>query len=241
MIPLIDNLPSPPPPVVTYGLIGLILGVFAWEVHQSTLGQPVLLTWGLVPARLVTTTQDALSGSNPAAWAAWVLNASGLVKAIFLHGSYAQLLGNGIFLWVFGRRVEAIWGGIKFLGFYLGIGTFLGLVQVLLSPQVNISLMGANGAIAALIGAYLAAFPTAKIATILPLGIVFIPLEVPALFFGFWWFIQQATYGIGQLSPDISMNPTLLTFGYQGLGLILGAGVMGLELFRRGGKGGTGR
>jgi membrane associated rhomboid family serine protease len=236
MIPLIDNLPSPPPPIVTYGLIGLILGVFAWEVHQSTLGHPVLLTWGLVPARLVTTTKDALS-NNPAAWVAWLLTASGLLKAIFLHGSYAQVLGNLIFLWVFGRRVEAIWGGGKFLSFYLGIGVFLGLVQILLSPQVNTSLLGANGAIAALIGAYLVAFPTAKIATILPLGIVFIPLELPALFFGFWWFIQQTTYSIGQLSNDISMSPTLLTFGYQGLGLILGAGVMGLELFRRGGTG----
>ena len=231
MIPITDNLdnfPAQKTPLVTYCLIGLILGIFIWELHLGTKQEltPMLLTWGLVPHRITIVTQDVLTSGNPAAIVAWFLVATSLIKAIFLHGSFAQVLGNLIFLWVFGRRVESCLGRGKFILFYLGIGIILGLGQILVDPQLDTPLVGANGAIAAIIGAYLITFPRAKIYTILPLGIVFIPLELPALFFGFWWFVQQMTYGIGLLAPNIQINSGLIAYWSHGLGMVFGAGIM---------------
>lgn len=233
MIPIADNLDNlhpPKTPLVTYFLIGLILGIFIWELHLGTRQEldSILLTWGLVPRRLTIITQDFLTSRNPAAIVAWFLVASSLLKAMFLHSSFAQVLGNVIFLWVFGQRVESRLGRQNFLLFYLTTGISLGLLQIIIDPQLNTPLMGANGAIAATLGAYLVAFPRAKIDTILPLGIVFIPLELPALFFGFWWFIQQIAYGIGQLAPNSQVNIGLLAYWSHGLGIVLGAVIMGL-------------
>jgi len=231
MIPITDdinNFPAPKTPLVTYCLIGLILGIFIWELHLGTKQElaPILLTWGLVPHRITIVTQDILTSGNPAAIVAWFLVAISLLKAMFLHSSFAQVLGNLIFLWVFGRRVESCLGKGKFLLFYVGMGIILGLVQILVDPLLDTPLVGANGAIAALIGAYLITFPSAKIYTILPLGIIFIPLELPALFFGFWWFIQQMAYGIGLLAPDMQINSGLIAYWSHGLGIAFGAGIM---------------
>ncbi len=236
MIPIADNLDNfdyPYPrriPLATYFLIGLILGMFAWELHLSAKQElvPILSTWGLVPLRLTTVTQDFLNSGNPAAIVAWFLVASSLIKGMFLHSSFAQVLGNIIFLGVFGRRVESRLGKGKFLLFYLGMGMMIGFVQILVAPQLDTPLVGANGAIAAIIGAYLISFPHAKIDTILPLGIVFIPLQLPALFFGFWWFMQQMTYGIGQLAPNSQVNSGLAAYWSHGLGIIVGAIVIKL-------------
>ncbi len=233
MIPITDNLdsfPSQKTSLITYGLIGLILGIFIWELHLGTKQElaSVLLTEGLVPRRLTIVTQDVLTSGNPAAIVAWVLVATSLIKAIFLHGSFAQVLGNLIFLWVFGRRVESCLGRGKFILLYLGTGIILGFGQVLVDTQLDTPLVGANGAIAAIIGAYLITFPRAKIYTILPLGIIFIPLELPALFFGFWWFIQQMTYGIGLLAPNIQTNSGLIAYWSHSLGMVFGAGIMKL-------------
>ncbi len=231
MIPLTDNLPPPPRPLVTYGLLGLIIGLFAWQVHLSAIEQlePILLGRGLIPSRLAVVTSQVVDGNNPAAWVAWLLVASSLVTGMLLHSSFAQILGNGIFLWVFGRRLEAYWGSGKFLLFFVGMGILTGLGQVLIDPQLETPLVGTNGSIAAIIGAYLVAFPRAKIHTILPLGFIFIPLELPALFFGFWWFVQQLAYGIGQLSA-ISVNQGLLAYWSHGFAMVWGAVGMGASL-----------
>jgi len=228
MIPIADNLPTPK----TYLLIGLILGFFLWELHLGSKQEleSVLLSWSLIPRRLTTITQDVLATRNPAAIVAWLLTAISLPRAIFLHSSFAQVLGNLIFLWVFGRRVESSFGRINFLLFYLGAGISLGLLQVLIDPQLDTPLMGSQGAIAAILGAYLLAFPRAKIDTILPLGIVFIPLELPALFFGFWWFVQQMAYGFGQLAPSMQINSGFVAYWSHGLGIILGGAIAGLWL-----------
>ena len=239
MIPITDNLDNlnnldypylQRMPLATYCLIGLILGMFAWELHLGTKQElePILLTWGLVPLRLTTVTQDVLSSGNPAAIVAWFLVASSLVKAMFLHSSFAQVVGNIIFLWVFGRRIESLLGKGKFLLFYLGMGIITGLGQILIAPQLESPLVGANGAIAATIGAYLITFPHAKIDTILPLGVVFIPLQLPALFFSFWWFMQQMTYGIGLIVPNIQVNNGSAAYWSHGLGMIVGAIVIKL-------------
>jgi membrane associated rhomboid family serine protease len=142
---------------------------------------------------------------------------------MFLHGSFGHILGNLLFLWVFGKSVEEILGHGRFLVFYLLCGVLTGVVQILVEPTLTVPLIGANGAIAGVLGAYLLSFPKAKIDTILPLVVVFIPIELPALFYLFWWFVQQAFYGISSLNIPGGVNPAGIAYWAHGVGLVIGA------------------
>ncbi len=225
MIPIADNTPNRDRPLVTYWLIGINLALFLWELRLELTGElnAVVNSWGVIPAQITTVARDTLAGGNPAAVIALILIATSLLKGIFLHGSFSQILGNLLFLWVFGSKVEGILGWWRYLGFYLISGILMGIIQILADSSLNVPLIGANGAIASILGAYLIAFPQAKIDSILPLAIIFIPVELPALFYLFWWFVQQVFYGIGSLNITPGVNP--LGWGYlsANFGLLWGA------------------
>ena len=129
---------------------------------------------------------------------------------------------NLLFLFVFGKTLENLLGRVKFLSFYLLCGILTFGLQILAEPTLNLPLIGANGAIAGVLGAYLSKFPKAKIDTIIPLIFLFIPTQLPALFYLFWWFIQQIFYGIGSLSIHGSVNPFSLSYWMHGIGLVIG-------------------
>jgi membrane associated rhomboid family serine protease len=152
---------------------------------------------------------------------------SSLLLSIFLHGSFSQILGNLLFLWVFGKSVEDVLGHGRFLVFYLLCGVLTSVVQILAEPTLQVPLIGANGAVAGVLGAYVLSFPKAKIDTILPLAIVFIPIELPACFYLVWWFVQQVFYGIGSLNIAGGVNPPSIAYWAHGVGLAIGA-VLGL-------------
>ncbi|MDK3155183.1 rhomboid family intramembrane serine protease [Kamptonema cortianum] len=225
MIPIRDRLPPPRTPLLVYGLIGFNIALFLWEIQLEFAGKlsEVILNWGIIPAQVTQIFSDAVSSGNPAAWFFLVMSIGGIFPALFLHSSYTQILGNLIYLWVFGRRVESVLGWGNLLGLYLGSGFLVGILQILAEPNLTTPLVGSNGAIAAILGAYLLCFPKAKIETILPLVIVFIPIELPALFFLFWWFVQQAFYGVGELNINGAVNAFSIAYLVQGSGLILGA------------------
>ena len=179
-------------------------------------------SWGVIPARISTVAVDVTT-RNPAAWIALLIVTSSLLRGMFLHSSFSQILGNLIFLWVFGKSLEQVLGHKRFLVFYLLCGILTGIVQVLAEPTRSAPLIGANGAITGVIGAYLLTFPKAKIDTILPLVIIFIPIELPALFYLFWWFVQQASYGIGSLNVPSGTNQASIAYWAHGVGLVIGA------------------
>jgi membrane associated rhomboid family serine protease len=109
-------------------------------------------------------------------------------------------------------------------------GIFTGLVQILAEPSLTVPLIGGNGAIAAVLGAYIMKFPKAKIYTILPLIILYIPIELPAFFYLFWWFVQQLFYGIGSLNiPPVGVNQSGVVFWGQVVGLLIGGSFMRLK------------
>lgn len=225
MIPITDNIQSQKKPVVTFFLIGLTVAVFLGELKLELTGEltEFLLNWGVVPGKLTMVAWDAISQQNPAAAIVLVLMAVRcLLGGIFLHGSFGQILGNMLFLWVFGKRVEEVLGKGKFLLFYLIGGVSVGLVQVFVEPSLNVPLVGANGAIAGVLGAYLVRFPLAKIETILPLVVVFVPVEVPAVLYGVWWFVQQWFYGIGSLAVEGGVNVLGVGYWVHGVGLFFG-------------------
>lgn len=230
MIPIGDNIPNRSRPIVNYWLIGFNIALFFWEIKLEATGElsNFIRTWGMVPARISNVVVDAFTSGNPAAVVAGVVFASSLLSAIFLHGSFSQILGNLIFLWVFGGRVEEVLGHRRYLAFYLLCGILTGIVQILVNPTLSVPLIGANGASASVLGAYLLHFPKAKIDTILPLGIVFIPIELPALFYPFWWFVQPLFYGIGSLNIAGGVNLMGIAYWANGFGLFIGAALVRL-------------
>ncbi len=225
MIPISDNIPSSKKPIFTYLLIGINIAFFLWELRLDINGQlgNYINSWGVIPARIITVTTDALTGLNPAAWIAWMIVSSSLLRGMFLHSSFSHLVGNLLFLFVFGKNVESLLGHKWFLVFYLLCGVLTGAVQILAQPTLTVPLIGANGAIAGILGAYLVRFPKAKIDTIVPLIIIFIPVELPALFYLVWWFVQQVLYGIGSLNIPGGVNPFSFAYWMHGFGLVIGA------------------
>lgn len=226
MIPIGDNLPQRSRPLVTYGLIGLSMGLFVWELQLETLALgDFLQTWGVVPARIAALAEDAIAGE----WLALPLLIAALLGSLFLHQSWAHLLGNLLFLRVFGARVEATLGHETFLAFFILSGVLTSSFQVLLDPNLTAAFLGASGAIAAILGAYLFCFPKAKIDSILPLIVLFVPIELPAWFYLFWWFVQQVMYEFGSLSVPNSLNLLSLSYWMQAIALILGVAWMKLK------------
>lgn len=230
MIPISDNVRSFRKPIIVYLLIGINIALFLWELKLELGGELsyAVNSWGVIPLVISTAIANALAG-NPAAWIVVLMRSTSLLMGMFLHGSFSQILGNLIFLWVFGKTVENILGHGRFLGFYLVSGILTGLVQILAEPSLTVPLIGANGAIASILGAYVLKFPKAKIDTILPLAIIFIPVELPASFFLFWWFVQQVFYGIGSLNIPGGVNPNSISYWAQIAGLAIGAAFMRLQ------------
>lgn len=215
MFPLRDTVRSRTFPLVNYVLIGLNLLVFVFEVSLSPRGfEGFLTTYGLVPARL--------SLAHPATFVT-------LLSSMFLHGSWFHVLSNMWVLFIFGDNVEDRLGPGRYLGFYLLAGMAAGLTQVYFAPSSSIPTVGASGAIAGVLGAYLVLFPAGRVLTLILL--VFIPwlVEIPAFVFLGLWFLSQLSSGLlalGQLGAgQFSGIAWWAHVGGFLFGLVLGRGL----------------
>jgi membrane associated rhomboid family serine protease len=184
--------------VATGILIALNVLIF---LYQATLDESALTrfveTWGIVP--------DAISGHLYA-----------LVTSMFLHGGWLHLLGNMLFLWVFGRNVEDLIGSGRFVAFYLACGLVAGIVQVIANPYSRVPTIGASGAIAGVMGAYLIKFPRARIVTLIPIVIFITTVEIPAAFLLLWWFAIQFVSGFGSLAETNYTGGGVAWFAHVG-------------------------
>ena len=126
----------------------------------------------------------------------------GVVTSIFLHGGWLHLIGNMLFLWIFGNNIEDRLGHLPFLLFYLAGGIAAALAQVAIDPDSTIPLIGASGAIAAILGAYLVFYPGARITSLVFLGFFYQVLNVPALVVLGYWFLLQLVDGFASLGAD---------------------------------------
>jgi membrane associated rhomboid family serine protease len=223
MIPISDNIVTRRKPLVIYWLIGINIALFLWELKLDVNNQlgNFINTWGVIPTLFSGAIANTLTG-NLAAGIVVLMRSTSLLVSIFLHGSFSQILGNLIFLWVFGKNIENILGYSRFLLFYLLSGVFGGLLQILLEPSLTTPIIGANGAISSILGAYILMFPKAKIETILPLVIVFFPIEMPAFVYLLWWFVQQMFYGIGSLDILGSISQSSASYLVQIVELFFG-------------------
>ncbi len=123
-----------------------------------------------------------------------------LLTSMFVHGSWIHVLGNMLFLWVFGRNIEDLLGSGRFLSFYIVCGLLAGVAHVIFNPYSRFPTIGASGAIAGVMGAYLIKFPRSQIDSLIPLFIFFTRIAVPAPLWLVFWFVLQFVEGLGQTS-----------------------------------------
>jgi membrane associated rhomboid family serine protease len=144
-----------------------------------------------------------------------------LVTSMFLHGGWLHLIGNMLFLWVFGRNVEDLIGGSKFLVFYLMCGIAAGVVHVIVNSYSRVPTIGASGAIAGVMGAYFVKFPRSRIVTLIPIFIFITTADIPAAFVLLYWFAIQFFSGIGSLASTDYTGGGVAWFAHIG-GFLLG-------------------
>lgn len=141
---------------------------------------------------------------------------SSLLTSMFLHGGWLHIIGNMWFLWVFGKGIEDILGHGRFLLFYLICGMLAGLVQVFTNPFSPVPTIGASGAIAGVMGAYLVKFPRASIATLVPILIIFMRFDIPAAFVLLFWFVLQVFSGVGSFGYSTISEGDVAWFAHVG-------------------------
>lgn len=193
MIPLRDNIPSRRFPVMTVGLIAVDVAVFLYEAFF--LSQPeretFIYAYGMIPRDLLQVppvlSGEVLAGLKP------------VITAMFLHGGWMHLIGNMLFLWVFADNVEDLLGPRRFLILFLAAGAVGNFAHALANPDSVVPTIGASGAVAGVLGAYMVNFPRARVLALVPLGFFLTTAEVPAVFFLLIWFGLQLLYGFASL------------------------------------------
>ena len=178
MIPLSDDNPTVLWPVVTILLIAANLAVFAYQIAlvavDPSLEESLVHQLGLIPA-VVTRVSFP-----PRGW-------STLVSSMFLHGGWIHIIGNMMYLWIFGNNVEDSMGHLRFMLFYLLTGLLAAAAHIAMQPTSTLPTIGASGAVSGILGAYLILYPRARVRTLLPLGIFWTVMRLPAWFFLVFW------------------------------------------------------
>ncbi len=183
MIPIRDRNPSGTFPVVTISIIVLNTIIFLYEISLGHKLDVFLFQYGVVPLKVLYST-DIPDTTLVEAYLPFV-------TYMFLHGGFIHLIGNMWYLWIFGDNIEDMLGRFRFILFYFLCGIGSALVHVFLNSRSGIPCVGASGAIAGVLGAYMISFPRARVLVVIPLFIIWQLIELPAiLVLGFWFFIQ---------------------------------------------------
>jgi membrane associated rhomboid family serine protease len=211
VIPLRDVIPSRTTPVVTIALIVVNALVFVYQFTRGDAGNDFILYFGLIPAAF-----------------SWVA----LITSMFLHGGLLHFGANMLYLWIFGDNVEDRMGHGRFLTFYILCGIAAALAQTAMNPDSIIPMVGASGAIAGVMGAYLVLYPRSRIVTLVPIFLFIQLIEIPAVFFLGIWFLLQFVSGIGSVASAAGGEPVGgVAFWAHIAGFV--AGVSGVMVFRR--------
>jgi membrane associated rhomboid family serine protease len=188
MIPLKDVNPTRIRPYITWILIALNVLVFLFELMTDAAGELETLIYnaGVVPY-LITSRPFSVSTLS-------------IFTSMFLHGGWTHLLGNMLYLWIFGDNIEDRLGHLRFIVFYFLGGIAAAVSQILIAPDSTIPMVGASGAIAAVLGAYLVEYPRARVRSLVTLGYYIRIAQVPAVIVLGMWFVLQFFNGFLSLS-----------------------------------------
>lgn len=194
MIPLRDDAGSRRLTAVNMMLIVANIAVFAYEVSLGPAVGRFIDRYAMVPERFA----HLLRSSDPAGYAVShpVPAIVTLVTSMFLHGGLLHIVGNMLYLLIFGAAVEEAMGHWRFLGFYFASGIAAAIAMAAVMPNSSVPVIGASGAIAGVLGAYFVLFPRARVLTFLPLFVMIELIEVPAVLYLLLWFALQLYWGL---------------------------------------------
>ena len=238
LIPLRDENPRVIIPKVTYAIVALNIAVFLLQMGVGSDPKSDLeftLSYGLIPAAATGATSEEIVGSREEdiykQYGEQVkLDATvhspliTIFTSMFMHGGFMHILWNMVFIWIFADNVEGLFGHTRFLIFYLICGIGAAIAQIISDPSSTIPMIGASGAIAGVLGAYMVSFPKAKVIAFLPFFFWWgMTMRIPALFYLGFWFLIQLTNGLG----TIGLNTTggVAWFAHIG-GFVTGIGAL---------------
>jgi membrane associated rhomboid family serine protease len=217
VLPIRDENPTEITPFIT--LVFLALNIGAWILLQGA-GQPQALessvyAFGALPCEV--------TGNCPVEG----LGRGAVLTSMFMHGSWGHLLGNMVFLWVFGNNIEDSMGHLRFIAFYLLCGLAASLAHILLSPASAIPAVGASGAISGVMGAYIVLYPRVRVHTWIP---PFFLVDLPAFFLLGYWFVIQLATGVFTFGPEAGEQGGVAVWAHVG-GFV--AGVVLIRIFEK--------
>ncbi|HFD81352.1 MAG TPA: rhomboid family intramembrane serine protease [Gammaproteobacteria bacterium] len=184
MIPIHDDNPTRTPPYVTTTILVLCVLVFLWQLSLGRNVELAVYQLGMIPA---TVFGHKMLPAEIALVPPWMT----LFTSMFMHGGWMHLIGNMLYLWIFGDNVEDSMGHGRFLIFYLLCGIAAALAQALPNPDSEVPMIGASGAISGVLGAYVMLYPHARVLVVIPIGFIIQTFSVPAGFVLGFWFLMQ--------------------------------------------------
>ena len=184
MIPLYDDNPTKIIPIFTWAFMLICILVFLWQLSLGQYGQNAVYALGVIPAVLFDLQKLPAELATIPAWAT-------IFTSMFMHGGWMHLIGNMLYLFIFGNNIEDAMGHTKFILFYLLCGIAAALAQALPDPQSTIPMIGASGAISGVLGGYLMLYPNARVLVAIPFGFFIHTTRIPAYWVLLFWFVMQ--------------------------------------------------
>jgi len=185
MFPVHDENPIRIIPYVTYTFMAVCIAAFLWQFTQTQQVQnAIVYALGVIPAVL-------FGGMELDPELVWVPTTVTVFSSMFLHGGWMHLIGNMLYLWVFGNNIEASMGHVRFILFYALCGIGAVLAQALPDTSSQIPMIGASGAISGVLGAYMLLYPMARVTVIIPIFIMIQRVKIPAILVLGVWFLMQ--------------------------------------------------
>ncbi|MCE5195191.1 MAG: rhomboid family intramembrane serine protease [Nitrospiraceae bacterium] len=219
MIPFKDDNPIKTFPFITIGIIALNIIVFIWELTSPIGEKTIVASYGALPSSILS-----MQGNQPVSPALTVFS------SMFMHGGILHIAGNMLYLWIFGNNIEDKLGHFRFIAFYLLGGIVAAYSHAITNPSSNIPMIGASGAIAGVLGAYIVLFPHARVHTLIFFGFFIDIVRIPALIvISFWAIIQFIS---GALSQGLAAHAGVAWFAHIG-GFLFGLLTIKLWLFNR--------
>jgi membrane associated rhomboid family serine protease len=216
MIPLRDAIPSHSFPAATVLVIALNVLIFLYELSLGRALEMFIMQYGAVPLRFILAGQTEQVST--------VERFLPLFASMFLHGGWLHLGGNMLYLWIFGDNIEDRLGHLGFVVFYLVCGLAAALTQIYINPTSKIPMVGASGAVAGVLGAYLVLFPHSRVVALIPILFFFQVVELPAVLFLVFWFLMQF------LSGAVAITATTYATGGVAWWAHIGGFVSGMAL-----------
>lgn len=225
MIPLKDTIPSRTKPIVNYFLIVITCVIFYFQMTAGIRHNFLVDSYAFIPKELYLFLNGNIYSLKPF---------QRMFTSMFLHGGLLHLIGNMLYLYIFGDNVEDRLGHFKYLIFYIMSGIVAAIFHYLFNPLSPIPTLGASGAVAGVMGAYFIFFPKSRVLTLVPIFVFFQIIEIPAFFFLLFWFIMQLMYGSASLFAGIQNIAWWAHIGGFVFGLIIAVLFNILKIFRKG-------